>query len=445
MTDVFISYKHRLKPRVEAIASALSGLGLDVWYDAGLLSGSDYSGEIAKYLRAARCVLVCWSDDAFPHGGDEKGWVRGEAEKGLERDTLVAVTLEPTDLDPPWNMVHYETLTDWAPASENRDAWQRTLAAIGAKVGRPGLGDYDKAQYVGTSEALAQWARQNEGDMLAIIAKARAKELYLIEAEAQFEAKEAARAQSERDASRQAEIHKAERERLHAEAAERARMLGAKQRSGEQRDDVLRVPKGEPKVASTATGPGLLARDIAIFGAAGLVLSAVTLYASGATGYMGNSTLGLVFGVAGTLLYGIAVTLAMRRHAALASWRWIVLAAAFPLVAVGSGAIINVIGPSLFRTSSPGPIIGLIGGVLGGIGMFAVLFALRAIPASGRVIGLAAAVSIGCAAIAGLAGALVPSRYDENLLLSISVAWQLAFTTGLALVASQVPRSASSI
>jgi hypothetical protein len=33
MTDVFISYKHRMRPKVDLIARELKALGLTVWYD----------------------------------------------------------------------------------------------------------------------------------------------------------------------------------------------------------------------------------------------------------------------------------------------------------------------------------------------------------------------------------------------------------------------------
>ena len=43
MTDVFISYKRRLRPRVEEIATALRALGVTVWYDAALEAGTSFS------------------------------------------------------------------------------------------------------------------------------------------------------------------------------------------------------------------------------------------------------------------------------------------------------------------------------------------------------------------------------------------------------------------
>ncbi len=139
MTDVFISYKRRHRPKVEQIAGALRALGLDVWFDASLEAGSSFSAEISERVRGAKCVLVCWTDDAFPHGGDRNGWVLGEATIGRERDRLVPVLLQRTELDPPWNTIHTESLIGWAPGSADQSAWRRVLEAIGRHVGRPDL------------------------------------------------------------------------------------------------------------------------------------------------------------------------------------------------------------------------------------------------------------------------------------------------------------------
>lgn len=166
MTDVFISYKRRLRSRVEEIAGKLERLGLTVWFDAELEPGTTFSAEISHEVRNAHCVLVCWTNDAFPHGGDEHGWVVGEATIGRNRKALVATTLEPTDLDPPWNTVHCEDLTDWSPRlrGSKRSAWSRVIEAIGRHVGRPGLSELDAALSTGTIRALSSWLEEYPDD-----------------------------------------------------------------------------------------------------------------------------------------------------------------------------------------------------------------------------------------------------------------------------------------
>lgn len=139
MTDVFISYKRRLRPRVEEIATALRALGVTVWYDAALEAGTSFSAEISSEVRSAGCVLVCWSDDAFPHGGDSSGWVVGEATIGQGRGRLVPVLLDDAELDPPWNTLHTESLIGWSPDKADHAGWLNVLAAIGRHIGRADL------------------------------------------------------------------------------------------------------------------------------------------------------------------------------------------------------------------------------------------------------------------------------------------------------------------
>jgi len=109
----------------------------------------------------------------FPHGGDEGGWVVGEATIGRTRRVLIAVSLEPTDLDPPWNTVHVENLVDYHPTrSGDHAGWRKVLLAIGRLVGRPGLADLDEALRSKDSARLARWARTYPTDPIAQLVEA---------------------------------------------------------------------------------------------------------------------------------------------------------------------------------------------------------------------------------------------------------------------------------
>lgn len=168
-SDVFISYKRRTRKRVEALAAALREYDLTVWFDRSLKGGSRYEAVIAKELRRAGCVLVCWTNDAFEHGGDVDGYVTGEAKIGRKRGKLVPVLFEEdADLDPPYNNDQLIDLSDWNPdsPSKDRNEWQAVLEAIGGHVKRPGLAEYDRARAEGEL-ALAQWAEDYPDDPLA--------------------------------------------------------------------------------------------------------------------------------------------------------------------------------------------------------------------------------------------------------------------------------------
>lgn len=169
MTDVFISYKRRVRDRVEAIASRLDALGVDVWFDAELEPGRTFSATISEEVRKASCVLVCWTNDAFPHGGDRQGWVLGEATIGRDRGVLVPVFLEKADLDPPWNTIHTEDLSGLeAEPGKPPSGWRNVLIAIGRLVGRPGLADLDRARANPSPTAIADWARRFPADPVAV-------------------------------------------------------------------------------------------------------------------------------------------------------------------------------------------------------------------------------------------------------------------------------------
>lgn len=154
MTDVFISYKRRMRPKVEEIAKALEALGFEVWFDADLEAGSSFSSEISERVRNAKCVLVCWTDDAFAHGGDKNGWVVGEASIGRSRAVLVPVLLEKADLDPPWNTLHTESLIGWSPSAPDQSAWHRVVETVRRVVGRADLASGDSAPLPEPSGAL---------------------------------------------------------------------------------------------------------------------------------------------------------------------------------------------------------------------------------------------------------------------------------------------------
>jgi hypothetical protein len=181
MSDVFISYKRRLRPQVERIATALRELRVDVWFDAALEPGVSFSAEISHEVRNAGCVLVCWSNDAFPHGGDENGWVLGEASIGRKRGRLVTVMLEDTEFDPPWNMIHTERLVGFDPGdfTADRSGWRGMLAAVGRLIERPGLADYDRAIVAGSADALKGWAQSYQSDPLAEGVWAKVEEIEL--------------------------------------------------------------------------------------------------------------------------------------------------------------------------------------------------------------------------------------------------------------------------
>lgn len=162
--DVFISYKRDQRQDVVEIARRLEALRLQVWFDAELRSGTTFDSEIEKRVRAAKCVLVCWSPGAVA-----SEWVRAEATVGRQRGVLAACLLRDCDLPPPFNLVHVDDLR--AGVGPQNAEWLRLLERVGELVGRPGLAKYEAAG--ADRDALQAWIAEFPDDVLRDDALAR--------------------------------------------------------------------------------------------------------------------------------------------------------------------------------------------------------------------------------------------------------------------------------
>jgi TIR domain len=150
MADVFISYKREERARVGRIASALEGLGLSVFFDARLPSGSTFDEEINRELRAAGAVLVCWTQGAI-----DSRWVRAEASLALEEDKLAPLLLERVNLPAPFNLVHSEYLGAWR-GDLSDPAWLKVLDRIGLLCGKRDVARRSRAQGLAAKGADAE-------------------------------------------------------------------------------------------------------------------------------------------------------------------------------------------------------------------------------------------------------------------------------------------------
>jgi hypothetical protein len=129
MADVFISYKRAERAHVEQIAELLRKK-MTVWFDANLEAGrgEGFDAEIEREVTSAHCVLVCWTKDAL-----KSMYVKAEAKKGLEREALIPIFLEPCTLPVPFNGVDAIDLTNWN-GEEDDPGWERVLASVQSKV-----------------------------------------------------------------------------------------------------------------------------------------------------------------------------------------------------------------------------------------------------------------------------------------------------------------------
>ena len=88
MADIFISYAHADRTRVEMLASALEKSGYSVWWDRHIEGGAEFSKDIERALNNAKAVIVCWSPEAC-----DSRWVKDEATEAAEAGKLVALSM----------------------------------------------------------------------------------------------------------------------------------------------------------------------------------------------------------------------------------------------------------------------------------------------------------------------------------------------------------------
>jgi len=148
--DVFISYRRAERERVLLATARLEDLGLKLWFDARLEAGTSFDEEINREIRTARAVLVFWSPEAI-----QSRWVRAEASIGLERDVLLAAFLTPTEMIPPYNLVHAVDLQRW-DGGQSAPEWQNLLTSLGRLIGRPHLAEEALAKALD-----AEWAERD--------------------------------------------------------------------------------------------------------------------------------------------------------------------------------------------------------------------------------------------------------------------------------------------
>lgn len=122
---VFISYSRAQYYFAEDLASALSGRGFDVWFDAKrLLPGSDWQGSIEAGIRVADVLVIVGSREAFA-----SSHVAGEWRSGLQAGKRLVVALfESTRLP--------DELASQVAVADFRSSWRAGLDALGRMLER---------------------------------------------------------------------------------------------------------------------------------------------------------------------------------------------------------------------------------------------------------------------------------------------------------------------
>jgi len=131
MADVFVSYSRADAPQAAKIAESLKAAGYDVWWDSELLPHHAFAAFIEQEIRAARAVVVVWSQQAVA-----SQWVRAEADLARSQGKLVQVSVDRCALPLPFNQYQAADLRSWK--GDPADArWTKVVASVAQLTARP--------------------------------------------------------------------------------------------------------------------------------------------------------------------------------------------------------------------------------------------------------------------------------------------------------------------
>ncbi len=128
MADVFISYASEDRARVRPLAEALQSRGLNVWWDRSLAAGQDYTAIIEKELKAAKAVIVVWTQSSAA-----SAFVRDEAGRARDEGRLVPVMLDTVQLPLGFGAFQAEDFTRWNGGA-NAPQMQLLVEVLTAKL-----------------------------------------------------------------------------------------------------------------------------------------------------------------------------------------------------------------------------------------------------------------------------------------------------------------------
>lgn len=122
MADVFLSYAHSDKSKVQRLARRLEAVGFTVWWDPNLGGGVRFHKAIEAELRASKVVIVFWSKASV-----ESHWVIDEASVGRDEQRLVPVSLDGSE--PPLGFRQFQVL-DFSAGNGRAEAMSKLLDAL---------------------------------------------------------------------------------------------------------------------------------------------------------------------------------------------------------------------------------------------------------------------------------------------------------------------------
>ena len=128
MSDVFVSYARSTEEQARQVEAALRDAGYAVWRDAELPAHRSYAEVIEERLRAAKAVVVLWSEEAV-----RSHWVRAEADAAREAGTLVQASVDSATPPIPFNQIQFAALKGWAGEADH-SGWKVLMGSVATLV-----------------------------------------------------------------------------------------------------------------------------------------------------------------------------------------------------------------------------------------------------------------------------------------------------------------------
>lgn len=134
MPDVFISYKAEDRRRIQPLIQALEADGYSVWWDQHIGTGDEWRQTIERQLKAAKCVIVAWSQRSV---GPEGHFVRDEASRARRRQVYLPILLDAVEPPLGFGESQATSLRGWR--GDRSDArYQAVLTAVRRIAGDAG-------------------------------------------------------------------------------------------------------------------------------------------------------------------------------------------------------------------------------------------------------------------------------------------------------------------
>lgn len=125
MSDIFLSYDSADRAIAQKFADALESLGWSVWWDREIPLGKVFDQVIEQELNAARCVIVLWSKESV-----RSRWVKTEASAAVDRECLIPVLIEATEIPLEFKRIQTAMLLSWQGDAEH-PAFEPVIQAVG--------------------------------------------------------------------------------------------------------------------------------------------------------------------------------------------------------------------------------------------------------------------------------------------------------------------------